>query len=294
MSKLLTCLARAELAQTRAVQPAVPVLAQIVAKGDMVNEMFLVLEGQVRWCLQHRTLAMAMAAPLQLGGSTQLLLLRFCIVQAVVTTGNALPQHVGGPGAGTGTSRRALSTAALKRSKTAASQSQAGAQLRRSTGGVLQPGPHLLERQGSQCSVGSAGSDPPDRISAAGDPPHLFARSSSMGGDGDDLRRSESGLSVDTSFAGSAASSVFGPALLPGATAAHQDAAQLVAGSCFGQTSFLADLPSNASVWSTTLIKVLVISRSCYLELLKTYPQQTRKLLENVERHAEEVRPFAT
>ncbi len=38
------------------------------------------------------------------------------------------------------------------------------------------------------------------------------------------------------------------------------------------------------------MIKVLVVSRAVYQELLATYPQQTRKLLENVERNAEEVR----
>ncbi|GFH26538.1 uncharacterized protein HaLaN_24705 [Haematococcus lacustris] len=52
--------------------------------------------------------------------------------------------------------------------------------------------------------------------------------------------------------------------------------------------SFFTELPSQESVWSSSVIKVLVLNRTAFQELLTAFPQQTRKMLQNLDDHTVE------
>ncbi|GFH17387.1 uncharacterized protein HaLaN_14016, partial [Haematococcus lacustris] len=59
-------------------------------------------------------------------------------------------------------------------------------------------------------------------------------------------------------------------------------------GAAFGAISFFTELPSQESVWSSSVIKVLVLNRTAFQELLTAFPQQTRKMLQNLDDHTVE------
>ena len=55
------------------------------------------------------------------------------------------------------------------------------------------------------------------------------------------------------------------------------------------QIAFLTETPSQESVWTMSVVKVLVLSRAAYEGLLDSYPLEVRRLLYNLRRSANKV-----
>ena len=55
------------------------------------------------------------------------------------------------------------------------------------------------------------------------------------------------------------------------------------------QIAFLTETPSQESVWTMSVVKVLVLSRAAYEGLLDSYPLDVRRLLYNLRRSANKV-----
>lgn len=57
----------------------------------------------------------------------------------------------------------------------------------------------------------------------------------------------------------------------------------------FGEVAFLTELPSPDNVWSVTVVRVLVITRTTFDGLSDSFPLQVRLLMENMQSRAEGV-----
>ena len=54
---------------------------------------------------------------------------------------------------------------------------------------------------------------------------------------------------------------------------------------------FLTETPSQESVWTVSVVRVLVLSKAAYDGLLDSYPLQIRHLLSNLRKNGNKVRP---
>ncbi|KAL6748583.1 ankyrin repeat-containing domain protein [Haematococcus lacustris] len=219
---------------------------QIIADGDIVNEIWVLLEGEVEVCRGG-------AAPAHL---------RFGYKQASST-------HDG------------MTKALMSRNK---SKSKPGRQ---------------QEQQGNAQGKGGGTSDQGQSPSML----HSFARQSNNRVSIDNVPR-DSSLLRTSSMNGSECGSEYGSMGIEGS--GHQGQScragtaeassgtgspytELAPGAAFGEISFFTELPSQESVWSSSVIKVLVLNRTAYQELLTAFPQQTRKVLQNLEVHNDEL-----
>ena len=57
------------------------------------------------------------------------------------------------------------------------------------------------------------------------------------------------------------------------------------------QVPFLTETPSQESVWTISVVRVLVLSKAAYDGLLDSYPLQIRHLLSNLRKNGNKVRP---
>ncbi|KAL6755507.1 ankyrin repeat-containing domain protein, partial [Haematococcus lacustris] len=217
---------------------------QIIADGDIVNEIWVLLEGEVEVC-----------------------------------RGGTAPAHLRYGHKPASSTRDGMTKALMSRNRS------------KSTAGREQ------EQQGDAQGKGGGSRDQADML-------HSFARQSMERGSGGNVSRNSS-LARSSSMNGSECGSDHGSMGTEGSGGhdqsrgaawgqANNDSAgslytRLAPGAAFGETSFFTELPSQESVWSSSVIKVLVLNRTAYQELLTTFPQQTRKVLQNLEVHNDEL-----
>lgn len=65
----------------------------------------------------------------------------------------------------------------------------------------------------------------------------------------------------------------------------------LTVGDCFGEVAFFTEIPQMQTVRTTTVCRVLVVPRSAYHSIKSAFPVGTRQVLDNLQAHAEMVRP---
>ncbi|GAX84454.1 hypothetical protein CEUSTIGMA_g11874.t1 [Chlamydomonas eustigma] len=56
---------------------------------------------------------------------------------------------------------------------------------------------------------------------------------------------------------------------------------------CFGEVAFFSDVPSAESVWTDTVVRVLILSKAAYDQLLASHPAQVRLVLGNLKEHVD-------
>ncbi|GAX84453.1 hypothetical protein CEUSTIGMA_g11873.t1 [Chlamydomonas eustigma] len=56
---------------------------------------------------------------------------------------------------------------------------------------------------------------------------------------------------------------------------------------CFGEVAFFSDLPSTDTVWTNTVVRVLIVPKSAYETMTVTYPSQVRLILTNLRDNTE-------
>ncbi|KAL6763059.1 hypothetical protein V8C86DRAFT_3130307, partial [Haematococcus lacustris] len=220
---------------------------QIIADGDIVNEIIVLLEGEVESCVA-----------------------------------GAPPAHLRAGARKVHKSRSGPSQAMLHRIKSRAAE---GAEEkgggRESYEGMRQQYTSKKGRSSTQDFNRQSTSLPLTAGSVTMDKAPSFGRTSSM-------NFSEAGSDVSMVEEGA----------LSAAPSSRRTRKQQVAedgfvtrkepGAAFGAISFFTELPSQESVWSSSVIKVLVLNRTAFQELLTAFPQQTRKMLQNLDDHTVE------
>lgn len=63
---------------------------------------------------------------------------------------------------------------------------------------------------------------------------------------------------------------------------------------CFGEVAFFAETPSNEAAWTNSVVRILVIPRHAYDQLVITYPNQIRLLMHNLKSQTEKVKRHST